>query len=919
MQRLFDRIPGTLDKYFENEIQSALRRAQAAIRGQSVIRVAVRVPGLALKRMLTQRFWALVHKTFVYEMHLFREGQGMPVDSSSTDAFDAYVAGFGVQTLDAWFRKYPELARMVNTMVRRTACFVVEVCEALRDDAERLVAHGLVDGDVLISDMVALDSDPHNGGKVVMALVDSDTKVVVYKPRSLALDVWVHGLFVDVLGNSCVLRESPIPVTLDCGGHGWQRYVHRQGINTETLAAEAYRNLGFASAVFVSIGATDLHDENVIFAGTQPYFVDLETGMRGTNFGDTKNLVEQMATELARSICATSIIPAKMPTVPRSVLVGTINTPYPQHTREEVFTVRNPATDAMDIAKEETVVTRKAEPLRWADGRPADPLPFQQDFVEGYRLGYLSVLERRKAMLKALDSAVFPVRRVLRPTTQYVHMLSAALFPENLVSEDALNMVFEYLRPPVGVLTPDVAGELLKQERQALSDGDVPYFYHYSDDTRLRSGGFISGRAFMTSAIENAAEFIAGMSTHGLLLDERLIGEGFSEICVAMSAYLDYEVNAQGTPMFAKCMGVTNDEDLPYAISERLAELAIHGTGDVKGAGWLCGGYGEKPALYHSEGLVSLHDAGGIVFLLEHLVDCSCADTGRWLTLLDEARLGLRSLSECFSRALEVCAQSIVAGTSSVEFVLNHGARRLPCAEASAHALLARNSSLGDVFGGGMGLALTLPTFPDTPEGLLKNLYGRVSEELALGTLQGDGIAHGRLGALWAMLRLSLRLGDSLGVSRVLDELSEITFPFGWITSGFCNGNAGLLMVAAEAEGTFPGTFELGELAEAVVALPKEDIPIDLSLCHGAAGVLQSLLWAYECTGSSEFEVRARNYWRKALEHARKYGYYTGELHRDYLCGYMLGWAGIADSGLLVSMESKRRWLPLSMASSAVA
>ncbi|MGQ7439968.1 lanthionine synthetase LanC family protein [Streptococcus suis] len=94
-------------------------------------------------------------------------------------------------------------------------------------------------------------------------------------------------------------------------------------------------------------------------------------------------------------------------------------------------------------------------------------------------------------------------------------------------------------------------------------------------------------------------------------------------------------------------------------------------------------------------------------------------------------------------------------------------------------------------------------------------------------------------------------------------------------------------------------------------------LEIDLSVCHGVAGKVQSLLFVYAITDDKRFLDLANKYWKKVFVIAKKNGYYTGEKSRDYLLGYFLGWSGIIDTAILLKNYNKgeKSYIPLNLSS----
>ncbi|MGT2731841.1 lanthionine synthetase LanC family protein [Streptococcus ruminantium] len=129
----------------------------------------------------------------------------------------------------------------------------------------------------------------------------------------------------------------------------------------------------------------------------------------------------------------------------------------------------------------------------------------------------------------------------------------------------------------------------------------------------------------------------------------------------------------------------------------------------------------------------------------------------------------------------------------------------------------------------------------------------------------------------------------------------------------------GLLMVLAEMARKLNKKIDLFELAKYFIEVNEYDdcLEIDLSVCHGAAGIVQSLLFVYATTDDRRFLELANNFWEKSFRIAKKNGYYTGEESRDYLLGYFLGWSGIIDTAILLRNYNKdeKSYIPLNLSS----
>lgn len=910
IDRVFPILSAVLKARYHAEFDEALSKVTNSISSISLFSVEKSVPEKYLTMILTQRFWSLCVKTFVYEMHVYREQMGLPVDVKSSVAFDSFLEALSAETIDKWFAKYPILDSMVTASVNGVLAFSVELFANLQKDSKDLVDSGLISVGSQIDDICLLGSDWHNGSRCVVAFSENLTPAVAYKPKSLAVDIWFDKLF-HIISREEDEFPSPVPLTLNYGSYGWQRFIAPRPM-MDSLLGESFRKLGFVSALLTATGASDIHDENLVFLDGQPLLIDLETAMQSRSIQFTRDLSGCLLKTLFRSICSTSIIPAKMATVPRRLLLGAINTPYPQQTSESMFVLRNAGTDGMDIARENVAFARLAEPLSLVSGESVNPVPYQQNFVDGYRLGYRRIISHREELLETLNGINFPIRRVLRPTAKYARLLDALLFPENLVSSDAASEITHYLKPLVNQFPSVDASKILEREISALECGDIPYFYTFADECCVRSNAFSIHFEDGVSPSDNTKNIVVNMSEDDLLQNERFIAEGFSEIRLSMSRYLNSEVKSSGVPMFNQCLNRDNTA-LASSLFSLFTRLAI---GSDSAVGWLPGMYGDMPLSYHSESLISFHDAAGIVLPITRFAKTFVSNTFA-ASLRDRALNGIRQLSDTYYATLAANERSIISGSSSIDYVLNHDKQRLSCTEVAVNKLV-DCESMGDVFNGLAGQYLLLASFVDVNPSTLTANYKNLRNIVAKKHELSGGIAHGDLGLIWALLRVSNKLDDQLGQSIALERLNRIDLASLDLRTGYCNGGAGLLLVKSESIkfSNCISTSDLHSIARQITDLSDLRGPIDLSVCHGASGVVQSLLQSYFDTGDSSFKTLAIDYWTKVLGYASEFGYYTGEPQRDYLLGYFLGWAGIFDTSLLVHSPETWRWTPIALRSS---
>lgn len=689
-----------------------------------------------LHSLIDQQIWRLSQKTFVYEFHEYRKKINYPVNPHSSQAFNKYMKKINSETILYWFGKYPQLKKLIINTINNICSYMKSICENFINDEPLLLKHHYINKKSCLKSITSLNSDPHNGGKVVLCFEFSSKEKIIYKPKSLYIDTIIEKLFREILQFNSLNGHIPIAETINKTNYGWQKFISKTPLDYHDTNV-AYYNLGLCSSIFSTLGANDLHDENIIFDKEYPYFIDLETCLQ-PYFGQRINSLPMfMEHALLNSIANTSIIPAQLVSFLNEILVGAINSPYPQKTKTKIFTFKNFGTDAMDIAKDLLITNQYSNPLLTKNSEYFNPLPLQKHFIDGFSQGYMKILEKKEEIQRFLDKANCISRVVARPTDQYYLMIDACLFPENLVSEDTMNRVLKYLKPSKLFQNEDLANDVLEEEKKVLKLADIPYFY-YEDKTKiLQSTNRTFSRTFGLSAIENAKAIIRNTSEKNLLLNKRFIAEGFSYIKVREAkynngpTYVGFE-----SPIFQDVIQKTT-VDNPFPAIKLLYDLSITFKNET---GWIGGVYSDIPIAYNSISFMSLHDTGGLLFLFNHLKDYKRSP--KYNTFQNQLINGVKRLQKEYFSPKNTQKESIIFGNASIEFLLNFKENRNLSLERLAYA---NNYDLEDLFNGASGIGLVLSSFLETPKNIIRQLLRHVK---TIEDKKDNGIAHGNLGII---------------------------------------------------------------------------------------------------------------------------------------------------------------------------
>nr|WP_239538366.1 type 2 lanthipeptide synthetase LanM family protein [Dyella mobilis] len=118
--------------------------------------------------------------------------------------------------------------------------------------------------------------DSHRGGLTVALLRCSGGRLV-YKPRSVAVDVALQNFIAGLAQAHGSPLSIHVPRVIDRGDYGWSAFVEHEYANGDEELSSFYTGIGYLLAIMHLLGASDLHAENLIAHRGTPVVVDCET------------------------------------------------------------------------------------------------------------------------------------------------------------------------------------------------------------------------------------------------------------------------------------------------------------------------------------------------------------------------------------------------------------------------------------------------------------------------------------------------------------------------------------------------------------------------------------------------------------------------------------------------------------------
>jgi type 2 lantibiotic biosynthesis protein LanM len=380
---------------------------------------------------------------------------------------------------------WAEIASNYPDLLRRAGAIVENRCEAVLDFARNLAQDRDAVGGLSTSPMGSLSSvsfgvgDTHQGGKTVAILQGQGGKLV-YKPRSMAIDVALHA-FVEWLAPRLEGSAIRVPRAIDCGSHGWAEFVEHRHAQDDAQLRTFYRGVGHWLGVMRLLGGNDLHAENLIAHGGSPVVVDCETMFvphlagRPTGLGEA---FDRAATMISGSVLGVGLLPGRgLGLGWRGVDNSALGMLPGEQPMIELPAIIGAGTDEARIG------------LKRVEAPVAANHPSPHPMLAHYWGEVLDGFEEVTHVLRSADAvgALEPelvrfrdcvVRLVPRPTESYAELSRMLWHPVSLhkqaEAEERAAKLLAKMADNIA-MAPD-APEIIRAEIQDLLVGDIPFF-----------------------------------------------------------------------------------------------------------------------------------------------------------------------------------------------------------------------------------------------------------------------------------------------------------------------------------------------------------------------------------------------------------------------------------------------------------
>jgi type 2 lantibiotic biosynthesis protein LanM len=527
----------------------------------------------ALFRSIEQQ----VSKTIVLELHVARL-RGLLDKETPRERFQQYLCQLSQPAqLLSFLQEYPVLARQILLSGQLWATCSLECAQRLCADWQDICAAFRLHEDLgKLSEIRGGAGDTHCKGHSVMLLTFRSGWQLVYKPRSLRIDVHFQELLAWLNARGSHPAFRPL-VILDRGAYGWSEYVTASSCRNEAEVARFYERQGCYLALLYLLEATDSHYENVIAAGEDPVFVDLEALFqhRQTSWQNSDLSPAQQALE--HSVMRSLLLP--VPTFfnqhGEGIEISGLSQAAGQLTPRPVPQWEAAGTDDMKLVRRHITLQGSANSPH-LHGQEVQPLDYLEQIVTGFATLYRSLC----AVREDIDAIWLPrfahdeVRFIARATSVYGTILAESFHPNML--RHALKRERFLDRLWMAVASQPSLARLIPAERADLQCGDIPLFTTRPASTDLwTSSGACLPDFFAHSSLELVRQRLQSLHEEDLQRQIWIIRASFARSAahrvIATPAGPREHTQRPGCPVSREILLAQ-----ACALGDRLEALALH-------------------------------------------------------------------------------------------------------------------------------------------------------------------------------------------------------------------------------------------------------------------------------------------------------------------------------------------------------
>lgn len=535
---------------------------------------------------LAQQVLPEVNRTLVLELNIARLRGHLQGDTAQ-ERFQSYVQRLQqCENLLPFLEEYCVLVRQVlmtvDLWVHCSLNFLGRLCKDWENILQLFTPEQ--DPGVLIEARGGA-GDTHRGGQSVMLLKFQTGFQLVYKPRSLAIDVHFQELlsWLNQRGQHPTFHTLQL---LNRGTHGWAEFVVASECSSEEEVVRFYERQGGYLALLYALKAVDFHAENIIAAGEHPVLIDLEALFHPDVKANLPSSKRPASQAIGNSVLRIALLPQRFWSNEQSegVDMSGLGNSEGQLSPRAVAKWQGTGTDEMRIVHERIELQGNKNCPR-LNGQKMQALDYIDSIITGFTTMYRLLSEQRDELLVELlpRFAHDEIRFIARATRVYAMLLGESFHPNML--RDALKRERFFDRLWMAVKHQPYLVRLILAERRDLFRGDIPLFTTHPDSRDLfTSEGKRIPEFFDESGLTLVKQCIQTLNEEDLSRQIWMIRAAFTSISTPVAPVADTSGQVAQPPSVYSHVSRERVISAACAIGDRLCSSALRGE-DV--ADWL--------------------------------------------------------------------------------------------------------------------------------------------------------------------------------------------------------------------------------------------------------------------------------------------------------------------------------------------
>ncbi|MGB9721840.1 MAG: type 2 lanthipeptide synthetase LanM family protein [bacterium] len=889
---------------------------------------------------LANALFNMIIKTVILELNVFRL-RGRLNGATSEERFTSFI--HQISNKDVAFlilKEYPVLCRQIINTINNWVNSSYEFLQRLFNDWHAILDIFSPDGHPGLLAKIYASGDPHFKGHSVLVTEFESGFKLVYKPRSMAIDIHFQELLMWI--NKCLKHKffSTLKI-LDRQTYGWMEFIPYLSCETPDEVRRFYERIGGYLALFYALDGTDFHFENLIASKEYPVFVDLESLFQPHIGEKTSGKSEFIAANFVlHTVMRTGLLPQRVfiKADYKGLDLSGISPVEGQISPDRMFVIQRMGTDeARLVAVAQT--TRKGYNQPSIQNSEVKVVDYINEIIKGFTTIYQFLLKCRKRLLSKdgpLSKFIGDEIRVLiRPTRSYALLLYNSYHPDFL--RNALDRERFFDKLWVAIEDHPYLKKLIQSEKEDLENNNIPIFTTFTDSCNLYdSRGRKFPKLFANRVIDMVRKRINSLNLKDL--DRQIY---FIRASIA-TLELDKHKNQIEQLSLPKLKANHNYEKIKIKamkvaldVAEKLDQFAMYGKRDICWIGLTFDNEG-----YLSVGPLSIDLYSGICGILLFLAYLDKISGNKKYTSISQS--GLITLRRLIKRNKSwLNSLGAFSGWGGIIYTYSHlGAlwrRPLLYKEAEGLALsvahLIEKDKYFDIMAGVSGFILSLLSlYSCWPTAKILNLAIKCGEHLVTNArlletgigwtttsqTPASGFGHGAAGIALALIKLFEVSKDKRFKKAAFDAIAYERSLFiperqNWITwdtseqsndaktnqpravfpVAWCHGAVGIGLSRLSMLNYINDNIIHTEIRSAIYSTFNYGFGYNHSLCHGDFGNFDFLLYASQFSKYKNLRKKVNNIAASILEGIDKYGFRFSNKFQVETCGLMIGLAGI--------------------------